>query len=58
MSKCSFITGIVAGMAVGIGATMLINPMDEGDKKKLKKNATRMFTTIGAVADNMLDMYR
>ena len=28
------------------------------DKKKLKKNASQLFTTIGAVADHMLDMYR
>ena len=58
MSKGGFITGIVAGMAVGVGATMLMHPIDESCKKKIKKNASRLFTTIGAVADDMLDMYR
>ena len=58
MSKASFITGIVTGMAVGVGASMMINPMDEKDKKKLKKNTSQMFTTLGAVADRVIDMYK
>lgn len=58
MSKCSFIAGIAAGMVMGVGASMLIKPMDEADKKRLKKNTNRIFSAIGAVADQMLDMYR
>lgn len=58
MSKGSFITGIVTGMAVGIGTAILVNPMDEKDVKKLKKNTSRVFTTIGAVADSVMDMCR
>ena len=58
MSKGGFVAGIVTGMAVGVGASMLINPMDEKDKKKNKKNASQMFTTIGAVADHVIDMYK
>ena len=44
-------------MAVGVGATMLIVPLTKA-VKKIKKNAIRLFTTIGAVADDMPDMYR
>lgn len=58
MSKCSFIAGIAAGIVAGVGASMLIKPMDEADKKRLKKNTSRIFSAIGAVADQMLDMYR
>lgn len=58
MSKGSFVTGIVTGMAVGMGAAMLVNPMDEKDRKKLKKNTSQLFTTIGAVADRVVDMYK
>lgn len=58
MSKTSFITGIMTGMAVGVGASMMINPMDEKDKKKLKKNTSQVFTTLGAVADRVIDMYK
>lgn len=58
MSRGSFVTGMVTGVAVGIGAAMMVNPMDERDKKKLKKNTSQMFTTIGAVADRVMDMYR
>lgn len=58
MTKGSFVAGIVTGMAVGVGASMIINPMNEKDKKKIKKNASQMFTTIGAVADHVIDMYK
>ena len=58
MSKTGFTAGIITGMAVGVGAYMLINPMDESDKKKLKKHTSQLFTAIGAVADHMLDMYK
>lgn len=58
MSKASFVTGVVTGMAVGVGAAMMVNPMDEKDKKKLKKNTSQVFTTLGAVADRVIDMYR
>ena len=58
MSKCSLIVGMVAGAALGLGAGMLIRPMDEADKKRLKKNTMRVFTSIGAVADQMISMYR
>ena len=58
MSTGSFVTGIVTGMAVGIGASMLMNPMDENAKKKLKKNTGQLFTAIGTVADNIIDMYK
>ena len=58
MSKCGFMAGIVTGMAVGVGASMLINPMDEKDKKKIKKSASQMFTAIGTVADQIMDMYK
>lgn len=58
MSKGGFVAGIVTGMAVGVGASMLISPLDEKDKKKIKKSASQMFTTIGAVADHVIDMYK
>ena len=58
MSKCSFFAGIAAGMVAGVGACMLIKPLDEADKKRLKKNTNRVFTAIGAMADQLLDMYR
>lgn len=58
MSKGSFISGVVTGMAVGVGAAVFLNQMDDKDKKRIKKNATQMFTTIGAVADHVIDMYK
>ncbi len=58
MSKAGFITGMVTGVAVGVGATMVINPMDSKDKKRIKKNTSQVFTSIGSVADKVMDMYK
>ncbi len=58
MSKCSFFAGMAAGIVAGVGASMLMKPMDDTDKKRLKKNTSRVFTAVGAVADQLLDMYR
>jgi gas vesicle protein len=57
-SKATFVTGIVAGTMVGVGATMLINPLDEKDKKRIAKNTSHMFTAMGQMADRVVDMYR
>lgn len=58
MTMGSFVSGMLTGVAVGVGASMLVNPMDEKEKKKLKKNTTQVFTTLGAVADRVIDMYK
>ena len=57
MTKAGFITGIIAGTVVGAGVTMMINPIDEKDKRRISRGASRMFTTIGAMADRMVDMH-
>ena len=58
MTMGSFVSGMLTGVAVGVGASMLVNPMDEKEKKKLKKNTTQVFATLGAVADRVIDMYK
>lgn len=57
-TKTGFISGVVAGTVVGIGASMMVNPLDEKDKKRISRNASHVFTTMGQVADRVLDMYK
>jgi len=51
-----FMSGMIAGTVMGIGATMLINPIDQRDRKRMAQSTNRLFTTLGSFADNFLDM--
>ncbi|MBO7209012.1 MAG: YtxH domain-containing protein [Clostridia bacterium] len=53
-----FLKGMAAGAVMGIGAYMVMNPMSEKDKKKIAKSTTKVFTAMGNVADNLVDMYK
>ncbi len=55
MNTGSFVKGMVTGAIVGMGISMVANPIDGRDKKKLVRRTSRMFTTIGTIADNVLD---
>lgn len=53
-----FIKGIAAGAVMGVGMAMVVNPMTDKDKKKIAKNTTKVFSAMGSVADNLVDMYK
>ena len=50
--------GIIAGTVMGIGAAMIVNPIDQRDRKRMSQSTNRVFTTLGSFADNFLDMHR
>lgn len=58
MNTGSFVKGIVTGAVIGMGVTMLASPVDERDRKRLAKKTSKMFTTLGAVADNIMDVVK
>lgn len=58
MTKGGFVTGVIAGTVVGMGVSMMLNPLDAKDKKRLQKNTSQFFTTMGSVADRFIDMRR
>lgn len=58
MSKAGVVTGVVTAAAVGMGIGMMLHPLDEKDKRRMRKSCSQLFTTIGAVADHVLEMYR
>lgn len=49
---------MATGAVVGMGVVLAVNPITEKDKKRLAKNTSKMFTTLGTVADNIVDMYK
>ena len=52
----SFATGLVTGAVVGAAASMLVNPMDNSDIKRVQKNTTKFFSKVGHVVDNLMDL--
>lgn len=58
MNTGSFIKGMVTGAVIGMGISMVANPMDERDRRRLSKKTSKVFTTIGSIADNVLDVMK
>ena len=58
MMTHGFIKGMATGALFGMGVMMAVNPITEKDRKRIAKSTSRMFTTIGSVADNIVDMYK
>ncbi|MDD3765586.1 MAG: YtxH domain-containing protein [Eubacteriales bacterium] len=58
MNTGSFVKGIVTGAVIGMGISMLAVPTDERDRKRLAKKTSKVFTTLGAVADNIMDVVK
>ncbi|MCK9478941.1 MAG: hypothetical protein M0R40_05500 [Firmicutes bacterium] len=55
MNTGTFVKGMVTGAVIGMGLSMVANPMDERDRRRIVKRTSKMFTTIGSIADNMID---
>jgi len=53
--KMSFIGGIVAGAVVGSALTMIMDPLNDKQRRKLHKGTHSMFKTMGTVLDAMLE---
>ena len=51
----SFTSGLVAGAIVGVSMSMMINPMDSRDVKRMRKNTGRFFSHVGNLLDSVLD---
>ncbi|OQB16003.1 MAG: hypothetical protein BWY15_00130 [Firmicutes bacterium ADurb.Bin193] len=58
MNTGSFVKGMITGAVIGIGISMVANPVDEHDRRRFAKKTSRMFTTIGQIADNVMDVIR
>lgn len=57
MSVKGFLTGILAGAVVGAGASMLMHASPR-TAKKISRDTSRLFSTMGCIADDILAMYR
>jgi gas vesicle protein len=54
----SFVKGMVTGAVIGMGISMVANPIDERDRRRIAKKTSKLFTTIGSIADNVIDVMK
>lgn len=58
MELSGFVKGTAAGIAIGVAAALLIDPISDKQKNKLKKQTHNMFKNIGCVMDTALDIIK
>ena len=58
MNTGSFVKGMVTGAVIGMGISMVANPIDERDRRRIAKKISKLFTTIGSIADNVIDVMK
>ena len=58
MSSQGFIKGMAAGIVLGACATMLVDPVSDRQRNKMRRRTEGMFKSLGNIMDTALDMFR
>ncbi len=58
MQYSGFLKGVAAGMVVGAAVTMLVDPVTDKQRHKIKKKTEGVFRSIGSVIDTAVDIMR
>lgn len=58
MSSRGFIRGMAAGIVLGACATMLVDPVSDRQRHKMRRRTEGMFKSLGNIMDTALDMFR
>ncbi len=58
MSSQGFIKGMAAGMLLGACATMIVDPVSDRQRNKMRRKTEGMFRSIGNIIDTAMDMIR
>ena len=56
MNAKGFIGAMAAGAVMGVVVGMLMDPISDKQHKKMQKQATNMFKTIGSIVDDVMSM--
>ena len=52
-----FASGIIAGAVIGATIGMLVDPMNDRQHKKIKRQTTNLFKTRGSVMDSVMENF-
>ncbi|MDY3928513.1 MAG: hypothetical protein SOZ34_04020 [Clostridia bacterium] len=58
MNKGEFAKGIAAGLVVGAAAAIMIDPISDRQKNRIKRKTAGVFKSIGSVIDTAVDLMR
>jgi hypothetical protein len=58
MSSQGFIKGMAAGIVLGACATMIMDPVSDRQRNKMRRKTEGMFKNLGNIVDTALDMFR
>ncbi len=58
MSSQGFIKGMAAGIVLGACATMIVDPVSDRQRNKMRRRTEGMFKSLGNIVDTALDMFR
>lgn len=51
----TFIKGVATGAIIGLGASLILHPMDKKDMKRMQQGSSRLFTTVGGMLDSVFN---
>ena len=54
MKNLGFLSGVIAGAAIGSAITMFIDPINDRQRRKMHRSSNHMFKTMGSVIDAMM----
>lgn len=58
MDSAGFVKGMAAGLVVGAAAAMIIDPISDRQKNKIKRKTKGVFRSVGSVIDTAMDIMR
>lgn len=58
MHNNGFVKGMAAGLVVGAAAAIMIDPINDKQRNKIRRKTEGVFRSIGSVIDTTLDIMR
>ena len=58
MNSRGFVKGMAAGVILGACATMIVDPVSDRQRHRMRKKTEGMFRNIGNIIDNAMDLLR
>ena len=58
MSSQGFVKGMATGIVLGACATMIMDPVSDRQRNKMRRKTEGMFKNLGNIVDTALDMFR
>lgn len=58
MRRNSFTRGLITGTIIGATMSMMVNPMENRNRKKMRRKTNNLLRTVGEVIEDLVYMAR